>query len=133
MYGSFNHLRKVRLLTPAAFAKADLVIAFMSFVLHFSFKDSIITGPSSDTLLTMPYVDHLIAGRVLHLPSVSFLRCPVAVVVVVEREGFSPRQRAHRVILYREVRILVNELAALKLACYLFIDRFLPGCLIALP
>ena len=102
MYGSFNHLRKVRLLTPAAFAKADLVIAFMSFVLHFSFKDSIITGSSSDTLLTMPYVDHLIAGRVLHFPSVSFLRCPVAVVVVVEGEGLGARRRS--ILLKRVLR-----------------------------
>ena len=91
MYGSFNHLRKVRLLTPAARAKADLLIAFMLFILHFSFKDSIITGPSSDTLLTMPYVDHLIPCRICHFPSVALLRRPVAVVIVVEREGLGAR------------------------------------------
>ena len=133
MYGSLSHLISVLVLTPAAFAKADLVIAFMSFVLHFSFKDSIITGSSSDTLLTMTYVDHLIPCRILHLPSVLLLRRPVAGVIVVEGEGLSPRHRVHRVILYREVRILVNELAALKLAGYRFIDCFLPGRIIALP
>ena len=123
MYESFNHLRKVRLLTPAAFAKADLVIAFMSFVYHFSFKDSIITGSSSDTLLTMPYVDHLIAGRVLHFPSVSFLRCPVAVVVVVEREDLGALLA---MVLNSKQRVIVNEFSF----CQFFRDSIENGILL---
>ena len=81
MYGSLSHLRKVRILTPAARAKADLVIAFMSFV----YREMI---PLWSCCFN---VNHLIPCRICHLPAVTGFCCAVAGVIVVEREGLGAR------------------------------------------
>ena len=79
--GSCIHRRKVHRLTPAAFAKADLVIAFMLFI-------------SREMILLWSCcfnVNHLIPCRICHFPSVTGFCCAVFSIVVVEGESLGAR------------------------------------------
>ena len=68
-------------------------------------------------------IDDTVSGGVGHFPTVSFLRCPVAGVIVVEGESLGARRRS--ILLDRVVRIEIGEESVFSLGTDVLTDQFL--------
>ena len=68
-------------------------------------------------------IDDTVSCRIRHLPSVAFLRCPVAGVIVVEGESLGARRRS--ILLNRVVRIEIDKESFFSLGTDVLTDQFL--------